>query len=77
MRSSEDYVNKNNDIMVSGFDELTCSDDSACDILDNKDRIITEDSNVCVTTNNVIFQGKAIEISFSNLQQDFNNLKLI
>ena len=50
MISSEDSLNNNNDNMVSGFDESTCSVDSDCDIFDNADDIITEDSTVWVNT---------------------------
>ena len=77
MISSEDSLNNNNDKMVSGFDESTCSGDSDCDIFDNADDIITENSTVWVNTNGVISQGKTIKISFRKLPQDFNNLKLI
>ena len=35
MRSSEDSVNDDDENLVSGFDESTCSGDSVSDILDN------------------------------------------
>ena len=46
MRSSTDDVNDNKNDLVSGFDAFTFSGDSAYDIFDNEDKIITEDSNV-------------------------------
>ena len=68
MRSSGYSVNDNDDILVSGFDESTSSGESVCDIFYIKDEIITEDSTICV---------RVIKIPFSDLPQDFNNLKLI
>ena len=50
MISSEDSLNFDNDRMVSGFDESTFSGDSDCDIFDNVDDVITEDSTVWVNT---------------------------
>ena len=58
MISNEDSLNNNNDNMFSGFDESTCSGDSDCDIFDNADDIITEDSTVCINTNKVISRGR-------------------
>ena len=54
MISSEDYVTNNDDDLVSEqnkFDESTCSVDSVCDIFDNDEEIITENSIVWVNTN--------------------------
>ena len=50
MRSNSDYVDNNNENLVSGFDESTCSDNSVCYILDIEGKIITEDSIVWVNT---------------------------
>ena len=62
MISSEDSVNNKNDNMVSGFDESTCSVDSDCEIFDNADNIITEDSPVWINTNKVTFRGSSLKL---------------
>ena len=62
MISSEDSVNNKNDNMVSGFDESTCSVDSDCEIFDNADNIITEDSPVWINTNKVTFRGRSLKL---------------
>ena len=51
MRLSEDSVNNNDDNLVCGFVEFTCSGERVCDILDNEDEIITEDYIVWVNSN--------------------------
>ena len=61
MSSSEDSVNNNDDNLVCGFFESTCSGDSVCDILDNEDELITEYSIVWVNNNKVIFQGGSLK----------------
>ena len=48
--------------MVSGFDESTCSVDSDCEIFDNADNIITEDSPVWINTNKVTFRGSSLKL---------------
>ena len=77
IRSSAHNVNNNDDNLVSGFYEYTCSGDSVCDIFDNEDDIITEDSILRVKTNRAIWLGILIEIPFSDLPQYSNGLKLI
>ena len=57
IRSSAHNVNNNDDNLVSGFYEYTCSGDSVCDIFDNEDDIITEDSILRVKTNREIWLG--------------------
>ena len=51
MRWSEEYGNNNDDNLVCGFFESTCLGDSVCDILKNKEKIITEDSIFWVNNN--------------------------
>ena len=51
MRSSSDYVNNNDDNLVSRFDESTCSGDTVGEIFDNVDNIITEGSIILVNNN--------------------------
>ena len=63
--------------LVRGFEESTCSGDSVCDIFDNEDYIITEDSIVWVNTKKEIGQGMVVRIPFSDLPHHSNNLKLI
>ena len=46
MGSSADYENENNENLVNGFDECTCSGYSVCNIFENEDDIITEYSTV-------------------------------
>ena len=63
--------------MVSGFYESTCSGDIICDIFENENKIITEDSTVWFKTNKAIWEGKVIKIPFRDLPHYSNNLKLI
>ena len=51
MRSREDSVINNDENLVIGFDESTCSGDSVCGIFENEDNIITENYIVWVNTN--------------------------
>ena len=70
-------MNDNNDDLVSEFDASTCSGDSVYEIFDNNDEIIVEDSTVWVNTNDTIWEGKVIKITYCDLRQDSNNLKMI
>ena len=63
--------------MVIGFDASTCSGDSVYDIFDNADEINTKDYTVRVNNNKGIWEGRVIQIPYSDLPQDSNNLKLI
>ena len=63
--------------MVIGFDASTCSGDSVYEIIDNADEIITTDYTVWVNNNKGIWEGRVIQIPYSDLPQDSNNLKLI
>ena len=51
MRSSEDLVNSIDDNFVSSFEKSTCSGDSVCDIFENEDENMPEDSIVWVIIN--------------------------
>ena len=75
MRKNEVSVTNNDDNLVSGFYESACSGDIVCDIFDNEEYIVTENSVVRVNNNKSIWQGKVIKITFSSLPQDSNNLK--
>ena len=69
MRSSSDYVNNNDDNLVSRFDESTCLDNSVCYIFDIEDKIITEDYIVWVNTNKAIWQGRFIKFLSDNFHR--------
>ena len=55
MRSNEVSVTNNDDNLVSGFEKSTCSGDTVCDIFENEDEIITENSIVWVNSNKEIW----------------------
>ena len=55
--------------MVSGFDESTFSGDSDCDIFDNAEDIINEDSTVWVNTHVDDFVGTYI-VKLSGVKTD-------
>ena len=65
------------DDLVSGFDAYTCSGHNVQDIFENGDKIITEDSIVWVATNKKYWEVWVIEISYCDLPQGSNYLKLI
>ena len=62
MSSITDYVNDNDDL-VSGFDAFTCSGDNVYNCFENEDGIITEDLDVWVNTNKIIWEFRVIKIS--------------
>ena len=60
MRSSEGYVTNNDENLVSEqnkFNKSTCSGDSACDIFENDEEIITEYSILWFNTKIAFFRG--------------------
>ena len=73
MRSNEVSVTNNNENLVIVFDESTCSGDSVCDIFENEDNIITENSIVFINNNKSIWKEKAIKTTFSEFTKDYNN----
>ena len=77
MMSITDSKNDNDDYLFSGFDAYNCSGDSVYDIFENEDYIITEDLNVWVNANKIIWEGRVIKITYSDLQKYSNYLKLI
>ena len=73
MRWNGGSVTNNDENLISGFYESTCSGDNVCDIFYNKDEIITEYYIIWVNSNKSIWQSKVIKNPFSNLPQDSNN----
>ena len=72
MRSSTEYVNDNDDDLISGFDAYTYSGNSAYDIFDNEDGIVTDDLNVWVNTNKN-WEGGVIKIPSGDLSNYSND----
>ena len=75
-RSSTGSVNGDGD-SFSVFDAFTCPGDNVYEIFENEDKIITDGSIFWVNTNNLFWEGRVIKITYRELPQDSNYLKMI